>query len=794
MRERAIPEAREAVNRVVVVGVGAVTAQGLTAEDLWDGVKAGRVAIRPVRQIPMEGFGTRIGGEAQPVYLPKHYYRRPEGYREPAIDFAIRAAEEAMLAAGLDFDHVPPERWAVVMGTCNAGLLSAEDWYAGELVWGSQEPGLLLLAPPQALAEAVSGAFGLKGPVLSVNTACAAGANAIGYAAELIRAGHADAALAGGADALSDFLFAGFSALESLSPRPAAPYSRSRQGLSLGEGSGMLVLVREDLARRFALSMLAEVAGYGLSADGYHPTAPHPEGEGAARAIRAALAAAGVSPEQVGYINGHGTGTAKNDAAETNAIRLALGAAADRASVSSTKSMIGHLLGAAGAVEAIVTTRALVEQLAPPTANYEATDPECDLDYVPNAARPVSTDVALSTNFAFGGANACLVLARPRALTTPLPRPELDRVVVTGLATLTSAGCDVDEVYQAVATSRPSIQVEDGVPLGRVRLDASPFLAARDQRRMDRLGIFAVVASQLALRDAGVEVSAKNRHRVGVVFGTGLGPMETMERFVGPLLHEGPSAANPAIFPNTVYNAAAGHVAVHFGTVGPTSTVTALHAAGASAICYGRDLVADGRADALLCVAADTLTDAVIRAYRQLGLLSPAGGFALAEAGASLILERLGHARARGARIYGEVLGYGIASDGLGVGAFDPWGRGLARAMRLAVERSGLKPADVSGIWAGYSGYRAADRAEAAAIRRVVGTQTRVAAPKLLLGEPIGVGGALSAALALKGWQRAAHGLLQGPALVNSSSLGGTHFSIVLAPYRESTPGRETGP
>src|SRR5439155_479843 len=248
------------------------------------------------------------------------------------------------------------------------------------------DPRLVMLVPPQALAEAVSGAFGIKGPVLSIDTACAAGANAIGYAAELVRTGQADAVLTGGSDALSDVLFAGFNSLESLSPAPAAPYSKDRSGLSLGEGSGMLVLVREDLAREAGLPILAEVMSYALSADGYHATAPHPEGEGAARAIKAALAAGGIKPEEVRYVNGHGTGTAKNDPAETAATKVGLGDAARNVAVSSTKSMIGHLLGAAGAVENIVTVQALVHQIVPPTANFTEPDPECDLDYTPNQA------------------------------------------------------------------------------------------------------------------------------------------------------------------------------------------------------------------------------------------------------------------------------------------------------------------------------------------------------------------------------------------------------------------------
>lgn len=776
--------AREPV-RVVVAGVGAVTSQGPSAVDFWDGVRGGRVAIREVTKIPMEGFRTRIAGEVQGEVRPAHDYARPEDHRDPVIDFALKAAEEAMAQAGLDKGQVPAERWGVVMATCNAGLLSGERWYRAKLRGEAADPRLAMLVPPQALAEALGGAFEIKGPVLSIDTACAAGANAIGYAAELIRWGHADAMLTGGSDALSDVLIGGFNSLESLSPKPAQPYSKNRSGLSLGEGSGMLVLIREDLARKFGLPIMAEVLGYGLSADGYHPTAPHPEGKGAARAIRAGLNAAGLAPERVQYVNSHGTGTPKNDPAETRATRLGLGAAADKVAVSSTKSMIGHLLGAAGAVEGIVTVKALQEQIAPPTANYEERDPECDLDYVPNTARPMAMDIAISNNFAFGGANASVTFGRA-GVVAPTPKPAFDRVVVTGLATLSAAGTDVEAVWQAFVGKRDCAPVENGVRLGRVQLDPSPYLKPKERRRMDRLGIFAVVASHIALKDAGLELNDANRERVGVIFGTGVGPMESMENFSRPLMEEGPQAANPAVFPNTVYNAAGGQVAMNVGAIGPASTVTAGHAAGASSLCYGYDLAATGQADAMICLAVDTLTDTVISAYRDLGLLTnnaEVGGFALAEAGIALVLERASLASSRGARIYGEMLGFGIASDGRGVGRFDREGQGAERAMRIALDRSGLATTDVKAVWTSAAGYRPADEAEERAIRRLFGESVQLVSPKHLMGEPMGAGGALNAALALSAWQHSDGGAAPGPVLINSASLGGTHFTLVLAPY-----------
>ncbi len=774
--------------RVVVTGLGAVTPEGVGLDAYWNGVRDGVVAIRPVQHLPMEGFRTELGGEVQADFTPTHDYLHPDGFHDRAIDFTMRAAEEAMQRCGVGVGPVPAERWGVLIGTCNAGLLAGEEWYARRKRGEQPDPRLLLLVEPQVFSEALSAAFGLKGPVLSVDTACAASANAIGYAAELIREGHADAMLTGGADAFSDILIAGFNSLESLSPEPAAPYSVDRKGLSLGEGAGMLVLMDADVAARVGAPVLAEVVGYGLSADGYHPTAPHPEGRGASRAIQTALRHAAVQPADVDYVNSHGTGTAKNDTAETAATKIGLGESAYRVAVSSTKSMIGHLLGAAGAAEAIVTVKAIEEQVAPPTANFTEPDPECDLDYVPNEPREMKIDIALSNNFAFGGANASVLFARPGLRQEGPPERNRDRVVVTGLAALTPAGNGPAAVYDAYTAGRRCTSSENGAEVGRVDLDVGAFLSPKERKRVDRLGLFAVIASRLALADAGLELTDENRVRVGAVVGTGVGPMESMEAFAAPVIEEGASGANPAMFPNTVYNAAGGQVAIKNGIVGSASTVTAGHAAGASALSYGADLASTDHADAVVCIAADTLTDTVVDAYRALGVLaSPetnGDGFALVESGFAVVVERLAPARARGASALGEVLGFAITSDAVGVGKIDREGEGVERAMRLALEQAGMSPGDVVAVWANRNGLSVVDRAEAKAIERLFGSDVRVLAPKLPLGEPMGAGAALSTVLALEGWARGdGAGSPRGLVVVNSLSLGGTNFSIALAPF-----------
>ncbi|MET9958600.1 beta-ketoacyl-[acyl-carrier-protein] synthase family protein [Streptomyces sp. NPDC006326] len=776
------PEGTARPRTVVVCGVGAVTAQGDTAEALWEGIRSGFTAIGPVRGMPMEGYGTDIGGEVETDRLPAYDYLASFGgsEREPAADFALLAAEEALAQAGIT--GLPAERWGVSFGSCNGGLRSAEKLArrTQEGSGGEDDGRHYLLVPPQAIAEALSGAFGLKGPSLSVNTACASGAHAIAHATESIRAGRADAMLVGGSDAFTETAWAGFTSLQSLSTKPAAPYSKDRDGLSLGEGAGMLVLAEESVARAAGAPILAEVLGYGLSADGYHATAPHPKGEGAARAIRGALQAAGLGPEDVDYINGHGTGTAKNDSAESNAVRAALGEAAEDAALSSSKSMIGHLLGAAGAVEAIVTVQALVEQIAPPTANFTGVDPKCGLDAVPDADRAMAMDAALSNNFAFAGANACVAFGRPAGRRfTPAPEPAAEKIVITGFAAITSAGEGAEALWQAWQEGRPLGTEEDGLRVARADFDPAAYTKPAERRRIDRLSQLAIASSRIALEHAGLTAD----ERVGVVLGTGLGPMRSIEQFLLPVLGGCPDHGSPAVFPNTVFNAAAGQVAMNVGAKGPTSTVTTGHAAGASALTVAHDLLVQHRADAVLCPAVEDLSPGVLEAYRGLPLFEDAG-YTLAEGGIALVLERESTARARGARILAEFAGHGTASDAQGIGRWDDRGEGVERAMRQALAHAGVEPAELTGIWANAAGLGRADGPEALATGRLSAqADCPVHTPKRTLGEPVGAGAQLAALLALTSWDS---GRDSGPVLINSSSLGGTHISLVLRPATEN--------
>uniref|UniRef100_A0AAU2W4Y3 Beta-ketoacyl-[acyl-carrier-protein] synthase family protein n=1 Tax=Streptomyces sp. NBC_00008 TaxID=2903610 RepID=A0AAU2W4Y3_9ACTN len=774
---------------VVIAAVGAITPLGGSAEALWEGVRAGRVAISPVRRLPMDHYQTSLGGEVTVPVSPGYEYVADSDVRDRSIDFALTAAEEAMAASGLRVGtDIPAERWGVAYGTCHAGWRSAE--LALREVQDGTEPDWhrYTFVPPQAGAEALSAAFGLKGPVLSANTACAASAHALSHALEVIRAGAADAMLVGGSDAFTESAFAGFSSLWSLSPEPAAPYSMDRAGLTLGEGGGMLVLLSREAAERTGSPVVAEVLGYGLSADGYHPTAPHPEGEGAARAIRAALASSGLAPDDIRYVNGHGTGTQKNDSAESNAVRAVLGDAAEKVALSSTKSMIGHLLGAAGAVEGIVTVLALRDQVAPPTASFTEADPQCGLDPVAATGRPMVLDTALSNNFGFAGANACVAFARPAGPGAPAPTVGPDDIVVTGFGVITPAGEGAEALWDAYAAGLRQSVPQDGLRVARAEFDRSVAGTPRERRRMDKVSQLAIASCRAALATAGLTdpsgtaADAAVVAATGVVLGTAIGPMESGERFTLPVLAGGAQEANPAVFTSTVYNGAAGHVAMALGTRGPTSTLSSGHAAGAAALGVAYDMLRAGRTERLLVPAVEAFSPATLAAYRSIPLFGSAAGrrYTLAEAGIALVLERRTSAERRGATVHAVVLGHATASDACGIGRWDASGAGVERAMRGALRNAGLGPGQVAAVWANAAGLATADRPEQAAVERVFATgRVRVETPKRVLGEPAGAGAHLSAVLALGAWRT---GTDRRPVLVNSSSLGGTHTSLVLSP------------
>ncbi|MBY0087222.1 beta-ketoacyl-ACP synthase II [Brevibacillus sp. M2.1A] len=410
--------------RVVITGVGVVSPVGNDAQTFWNSLLEGKSGIDRVAAFDASDYPTQIAGEVKNFdpeqYMDKKDIRRTDRF----VQFGLAAAKMAVEDAKLEITPENAERVGVYIGSGIGGLTTWEEQHSVLLEKGPRRVSPFFI--PMLIANMASGAvsiqYGAKGPTSSAITACATGTNAIGDALRLIQFDHADVMIAGGAEAtVRPMAFAGFCSAKAMSTRndepqkASRPFDQDRDGFVMGEGAGVLILEELEHAKKRGATIIAEVIGYGMSADAHHITSPSPGGEGAARCMASALKDAGVDPTEVQYINAHGTSTDQGDIAETQAIKRVFGEHAYKLAVSSTKSMTGHLLGATGGVEAIATAYALRDQVLPPTINLENPDPECDLDYVPNHARKATVHVAVSNTFGFGGHNATIVLKRYEA-------------------------------------------------------------------------------------------------------------------------------------------------------------------------------------------------------------------------------------------------------------------------------------------------------------------------------------------------------------------------------------------
>jgi 3-oxoacyl-[acyl-carrier-protein] synthase II len=405
--------------RVVVTGTGMITSLGHTTRDTWEGLKAGRSGIRRIQAFDPTGSPSQVASEVVD-FKPEQYLDRKEARRMSRfVQLAMVAAKEAMQDSGLIITEANRDQVGVLVGTAIGGLEQMEEAHTTLVTRGASRvsPFTVPMMIGDMAAGQISIAVGARGPNFSIASACASGAHAIGEAYETIRRGDAVAMLAGASEsAITPLALAAFCAVRAVSTasvpadQASRPFDRHRDGFVMGEGAGIVVLEELEAARRRGARILAEVIGYAATADASHITAPDPVGAGAAEAMRRALVKAHVTPADVSYINAHGTATQLGDVAETLAIKDVFQEAAYGVPISSTKSMLGHLLGAAGSVEAVICVKAIQEGVAPPTTNLVDPDPQCDLDYIPEGARELNIDVVLSNSFGFGGHNASLVL------------------------------------------------------------------------------------------------------------------------------------------------------------------------------------------------------------------------------------------------------------------------------------------------------------------------------------------------------------------------------------------------
>ncbi|MEM0980204.1 MAG: beta-ketoacyl-ACP synthase II [Cyanobacteria bacterium P01_H01_bin.58] len=409
--------------RVVITGLGAITPLGKELESYWQGLMKGQSGIGPITLFDAAKHTTRIAGEVK-GFDPHNYMERKDAKRmDRFAQFAVATSKQALADAQLEITALNAEQVGVMIGTGVGGLKVMEEQQAIYLDRGPSRCSPFMV--PMMIANMAAGLTaihtGAKGPNVSPVTACAAGSNGIGDAFRLVQQGYAQAMICGGTEAaVTPLSVAGFGSARALSTRNDAPelasrpFDRDRDGFVIGEGCGILILESLEHAVSRGARIYAEIVGYGMTCDAYHMTAPVPGGEGAARCIQLALKDAKVTPEQVSYINAHGTSTPANDSTETQAIKTALGSAASQVAISSTKSMTGHLLGGSGGIEGVALAMAVANDRVPPTINLENPDPACDLDYVPNQHRQMPVEVALSNSFGFGGHNVTLVFKKYR--------------------------------------------------------------------------------------------------------------------------------------------------------------------------------------------------------------------------------------------------------------------------------------------------------------------------------------------------------------------------------------------
>lgn len=745
-------------SRIAVTGMGVVCAVGRNTTEFADGLRAGRCGITRIEHLDTRWSKCKVAGEVKDFVPPATGNASSKFWRADLL--AVSASGQALEQGGLDAGARATMRIGTSVGTAQplTQLRNLVEWTDDELT-----------ATTNSAADAVAVAFGLTGPRIVTSNACAAGASAITLARDHLWSGRADAMLAGGSDALEFVTLAGFSLLQSLDVRPCSPYGRS-EGLTLGEGSAVFLLETFEHARARGARVIAELAGCGGSADGYHATAPDPTGHGAALALRRALEEAGVEPDDVDYVNGHGTGTAANDAMERAAFTVVFGKRASRVPISSTKSMVGHTLGAAGAVEAAACVVAIDQGFLPPTVNMpEPSDPL--FDFVPNTSRPAVVRVAASNSYAFGGSNGSLVFCAPKRPAEEARGIDAHRVMITGLGAIGGLGEGIEPWTDALVAGRTAITaviLADAIGTRACLGATSPELSAKryasraDWRKMNDFERMCLGAARLAWSDAGLVLTRHERDNVALVLATAGGAIRDSVAFERAA-RTGPDAASPNLFPHTAGNGAAGQVCAVLGIHGPMLSLTQGGMSGIGALQHASDLVRRGEVDIAIALAGDELCGPTVEALRRMpwtrlteGVVRPydqrADGMAFGTAAVGIVLESEARVEARGAAPYAELLA--ASSVGSLVAADDEatthvW----CQAIELALEASGICASDVGFCVSAANGIAPTDRIELAAIAKLLGPSVFVAAPKSMTGECVGAAASINvlvAALALR--------------------------------------------
>ena len=732
------------VKRCVITGLGLVCAIGNDTDECFESALNGRSGIADVKCFDTSNCYSHKGAE---VGLATGELAKGKYDRTTAL--GIKAAGEAIADSGLDMNSEAASEIGVILGSCIAGAASVEKYYRDKENGGKGSIDDLKAIPASVIAGNVADYYKAGGITANIVNACAAGTLSVALAIDLIRGGKGEIFLAGGCDAFASLPFSGFHALKALDANECSPFNHS-EGITLGEGAGVLVVESYEHAVKRGAKIYCDVLGSGVSSDAYHITAPRPDGEGQMSVIRRAVDNSGLTANDIEYVNAHGTGTAKNDEAEFLSLKTCF-EGNDHVYASSTKSMTGHCLGAAGAIEAVLTVKALTEGKLPPTTGYTEEDLEVlkekagAVNFIAN--KPVRKDInyAMSNSFAFGGNNASIVFAKdPNPVKNTVRKYDL---YVTGIGAVTG------EYSEETGDYRANIDADTFKSYGV----KTAFL-----RKLDRLSQLQLLSGIKALEDAGITVNEDNEDLIGICIGTSDGPMTEIANFQKGIIRDGVDKGSAFAFPNTVYNAAGGYLSIFTGIKGYNVTIANGNQSGLQSICAASGAILFGYEDIMLATGTDECTEIDDGLYSDLGLKGK-GGFTLGEGSVTCVIEKDSSAEARGAKRYAKIAGFSSVRDTSGDTANNQRmsEAALTKALENVLAEAGMKPEDISCIYGFGNGIDKIDVFEMEVYKKIFGDNIEVRLVKQDFGEARAASASLQFAMLAKDIDegRAANGI-----------------------------------
>lgn len=735
--------------RCVVTGLGVICAIGNNVEETWKNALNSVSGIHKTTSVDTKNCYADLAAEVNCDSLDA--IDAPEE-KDRASKLCIKAANEALKDANLG-NFGDDQRVAVIIGSCVGGVISVEHYHQN-----GRPAADIPKMPIASIASQVAETCGAGGIVTNVANACAAGTISIALACDLIRAGRADVVIAGGADSFAAVPYSGFLSLHALDENGCSPFNHCN-GITLGEGAGIVVVESYEHAQKRGAKQYCEVLGSGVTSDAHHITAPREDGLCLTEAMNRAVKNSGIKKSDIGYLNAHGTGTGKNDNAEINAFGKFFAEENPTISVSSTKVMTGHCLGAAGAIEAVFSIKALTTNTVLPTLHYTAEDSEAlkakvgQMDFVQNTPKSKELNCVMSNNVAFGGTNASIVFSKMAGDVVKQPAKG-KKIAVTGIGIVSPLGNSKQAYLDAVKNdAKPesvsvhsTITNDDYKELG---------IKMAFYRKLDNLGQLQTVSGMRALQDANFTVSDDNAKDVGIIVGTSEGGLGATYDFEELIAEQGNANGSAFKFPHTVYNAAGGYLSICSGIKGYGVTITTGPVSGLDSIGYSMGVIYDGQESAMMATGSDENLPIITEFAQKLNVAADkvvapfdnAEGFVVGDGSVSIMMETEEYAKARDAKVYCYALGYGNGRKNVKFGKVAGSGEALDNAINDALKDAGLTVADIDAVCGFADGFKTVDDIEKESLARVFGDKLETL-PLFEVKERVGEGRAASATLA----------------------------------------------